>query len=401
MSILEKLPAKEELKSNGKVVKVNGHFHTPFSFSAFENIEQVFEMADQEDIKVLGINDFITMDGYPAFHDLSVKHKKFPLFNIEFMGLLLQEQKEGIKVNDPNNPGRTYFSGKGLRFPVHLDPPFQQKLDSVFAESMKQTKSMVEKLNQHLVAIGMEDLQIPFEEIKTRYAKELVRERHIAKAVRTAVYEKYSSNEERKVALEKIYGKPMKADLNDVAAVDNEARGNLLKSGGVAFVAEDPKAFLEIPEVIEIIINAGGIPCYPTLLDNDKGEFTEFEENYENLYQRLQELNVHCIELIPTRNKFAIMKDFVKFFEERDIVVTFGTEHNTPAMEPLTVSCSDQPLDDYLLKIGYEGACVVAAHQYLHAKGEAGYVDAQGKAAKHKKEEFIDLGKKVIAEMTQ
>jgi len=28
----------------------------------------------------------------------------FPLFNIEFISLLKKEQKEGVRINDPNNP---------------------------------------------------------------------------------------------------------------------------------------------------------------------------------------------------------------------------------------------------------------------------------------------------------
>jgi hypothetical protein len=44
--------------------------------------------------------------------------------------------------------------------------------------------------------------------------------------------------------------------LSDIAAIENEIRGNLLKAGGAAFVPEDPKAFLTLEEVKEIIIDA-------------------------------------------------------------------------------------------------------------------------------------------------
>ena len=115
---LKEFPAATDLlewySKNGsnKVHEVNGHFHTPYSFSAFKDLRQVFTMAREESVKVLGINDFYTMAGYDEFHDLSQDFKLFPLFNIEFMSLLKAEQKAGIRVNDPNNPGRTYFSGK-------------------------------------------------------------------------------------------------------------------------------------------------------------------------------------------------------------------------------------------------------------------------------------------------
>ena len=94
--------------------EANGHIHTPYSFSAFIALETAFKMAVEEKIAVLGINDFYVTDGYDAFHEGCVRNKIFPLFNIEFIGLLKTEQKNGIRINDPNNPGRIYFSGKGL-----------------------------------------------------------------------------------------------------------------------------------------------------------------------------------------------------------------------------------------------------------------------------------------------
>ena len=59
--------------------------------------------------------------------------------------------------------------------------------------------------------------------------------------------------------------------MSDIPALDNEIRGNLLKSGGKAFVEEDENAFMSLDEVIEIILAAGGIPCYPVLLDDKNG----------------------------------------------------------------------------------------------------------------------------------
>ncbi len=59
------IPGKEELlewySMNGSNIihNVNNHFHTPYSFSAFSDIKEVFEMAKKENIKVLGINDFL------------------------------------------------------------------------------------------------------------------------------------------------------------------------------------------------------------------------------------------------------------------------------------------------------------------------------------------------------
>ena len=401
-SIFDKYPDQCKLLSQSVVVdnnilQVNGHFHTPFSFSAFSEIKQVFEMADNEGVSVLGINDFYTTDGYGEFNTLAGEFKIFPLFNIEFMALQKDLQAEGVRVNDPSNPGRTYFSGKGLKYPVQLNVDMVERLLRVQDESNRQTGEMIEKLNVWLNQLG-EDFSFSFDSMKEKYAKNLLRERHIAKALREAVAEKYPSVEEQKTSWEKIFdGKEPRARMDDFAGLENEIRGNLLKSGGKAFVPEDDKAFLSLEQVIELIVQAGGIPCYPVLLDNPKGELTDFEGDYEQLYKRLLAKKVYSLELIPGRNNPEILEEFVNFFYKKGFVITFGTEHNTPKLDPITVYAGDgKALSENLQKIGYEGACVVAAHQYLVAKGNEGYLDAQGKAKTSERDEFVALGHAAI-----
>ncbi len=403
MNLLKEFPGKEELikwfKEHGqnKVYNVNAHFHTPYSFSAFNDTSQVFELSGRDGVEVLGINDFFTTDGYKEFHDLCVKNKKFPLFNIEFMALQKEEQQKGTRVNDPSNPGRTYFCGKGLAYPPKLGKIQEELLQQVFMESMKQTRQMVEKLNAHLASIGA-PFSMDFEEIKSKYCKEIVRERHIAKALRVKMNDYFPDDDGKKSFLEKLYrGKPARADVNDVVGLENEIRGNLLKTGGVAFVEEDDKAFLSLEQVIDIITNAGGIACYPTLLDDANGNYTDFEENFEILHEKLSSKNIYAIELIPNRNSFDELKKYVKFFQEKKYVITFGTEHNTPELAPLSISCrGNVPLDEELKEIGYEGACIIAANQYLIAKGEEGFADKDGKPKIGEKSNFVELGKAVI-----
>jgi hypothetical protein len=401
-SIFHKYPDAQKLfegTSNLDMVplQVNGHFHTPYSFSAFSEIRQVFDMAQAEGVKVLGINDFYTTDGYSEFNKLAKEYRVFPLFNIEFMALQKDLQAEGVRVNDPNNPGRTYFSGKGLKFPVQLNAAMMDKLLTIQDESNRQTGEMIEKLNAWLKELG-EVFSFDFETMKARYAKNLLRERHIAKALREKVVEEFFSEGEQKDFFGKLFdGKTPKSDMPDFAGLENEIRGNLLKSGGKAFVPEDDKAFLSLEQVIELIIHAGGIPCYPVLLDNPKGEFTDFEGDYQKLYERLLAKNVYSLELIPGRNNSDILETFVNFFNEKGFVVTFGTEHNTPQLDPVTVYGGDgKELSDNLKKIGYEGACVVAAHQYLLAKDEEGFLDAKGKAKLDQRDDFVALGNAVI-----
>jgi hypothetical protein len=408
MNILQNYPSPTDLltwyKSLGKdtIYEVNGHVHTPYSFSAFSDFLQLFGMAVEEKIYALGINDFYVADGYPEFYKNAIRYGIFPLFNIEFISLLKDEQSLGIRVNDPNNPGRCYFSGKGLNHPFFLPKEFDKKLNSVVSETQVQVEGMVEKANQWFSGIGA-GIALDLSMIKKKYAKELVRERHIAKAIRIAVFEKVTDTAGRKDLFKLIYGgKESKAEMNDIPGLENEIRGNLLKAGGKAFVEEDDKAFMSLDEVINMIVAAGGIPCYPVLLDDKNGVYTEYEADKEKLLSELTKRNIGCIELIPGRNDSNHLKEFVTFFNEKGFVITFGTEHNAPDMIPLTCDTrGKKALDQDLRKISYEGACVIAAHQYLRAKGMAGFVNDTGKPNLSKKGYFVELGKAVIEKFIQ
>jgi hypothetical protein len=198
--------------------------------------------------------------------------------------------------------------------------------------------------------------------------------------------------------IESLYGgKRSKTGFENPAALENEIRSNILKAGGTAFVEEDENSFLAVGNIIAIITEAGGIPCYPVLLDDTSGKCTEFEADAENLHNSLERLDVGCIELIPGRNDHDILEKFVKFFDEKGYIVTFGTEHNTPEMIPLTVTArGNRQLSPVLKQTSLKGVSVIAAHQYLRSKGETGYIDRNGKPRKGEKDYFEKLGRSVI-----
>jgi hypothetical protein len=402
-NLLSGFPSFEELikRMNGITAPVyreaNSHIHTPYSFSSFENLKTIFSMANEEEIAVLGINDFFVTDGYDVFYSECVHTNIFPLFNIEFIGLMKKEQKAGIRVNDPDNPGRIYFSGKGLDYPFRSRWLDKIQLNKIRKESQVQVMMMIDRLNTLIEPINS-SLMITYENVKTRYARELVRERHLAKAIRMLAIENFATPDEQLTFIETLYGgKKSKTGLSDPAAFENEIRANLLKSGGAAYVRESDKVFMDIEKIIRIIINAGGIPCYPVLLDDASGKFTEYEDNPEKLYSSLSSLGIGCIELIPGRNDINILRDFVEFFNNKGFVITFGTEHNTPKRIPLTVVARGSvQLDDHLKKIAWEGACVIAAHQYLRAQNRQGYVLDDGTLSHKQKDGLVKLGRMVI-----
>jgi hypothetical protein len=222
-NFLKAFPWNNELRGKMKGAEIplireaNGHIHTPYSFSAFENLETAFTIARNENISVLGINDFFVTDGYEAFHDGCLHNNIFPLFNIEFIGLLRKEQKNGIRINDPTNPGRIYFSGKGLDYPFNLSWFLRWQLNRVIRESQNQIKAMTVKLNELIKPVSP-SLALSYEEIKKRFAHDLVRERHLAKAVRHVAVENYDTATDQLQFIESLYGgTKSKAGIDDPA----------------------------------------------------------------------------------------------------------------------------------------------------------------------------------------
>jgi hypothetical protein len=366
--------------------------HTPYSFSAFEKLTDALEMAANENVKIVGINDFYTMDGYGEWNREALKRSLYPLFNIELISLQKEDQDNGIRVNDPNNPGRTYLSGKGLSCPPKLADPYASRLAVIRAESNAQTREMCMKVNELLNNLKA-GFDLDYEILKKFMTKGLVRERHIAKGLRMSIYIQFKNEpEEIKSFLEKLFnGNPLKSDIYDYAGVENEIRGNLLKAGGAAFVPEDPKAFLPLESVQQIIVAAGGIPTYPFLGDDAKGEFTDFEQDMEKAAAVLQQRGIFSAEFITTRNSLEVLEKYAKYLYDNGFIVTFGSEHNTPVMEPILLSArNNTPLSDLLKEINYNSACVIAAHQERIRKSEKGYSkDAD-------REEFIREGDRLI-----
>ncbi len=396
-------PAKAELlrwySENGKgnISPVNAHLHTPYSFSAFKDITQAMNMAVAEGVRVMGINDFYTTDGYAAWAAECAARGIFPLFNIEYISLNKADQLACLKVNDPGNPGRTYLSGKGLTFPPVMGEPFASALATVRSESNKHVAGMCAKLNE-ILPKAEEGFLLDFEAIKREMTKGMVRERHLAKAIREKADKLFTVADDKKAFYSRLFaGKELVSDLNAPASIENELRNNLLKAGGPAFIPEPAEAFLESDMVCKMILNQGGIPTYPFLADDANGNFTPFEESKEKAAKTLKERNIWSVELITTRNSLAVLEEYVQYFHSEGFVVTLGSEHNTPAMEPIELFARKKTeLSPILKEINYKGACVVAAHQYLSATEGSGYLDSNGKPKIGQREHFVAIGMALI-----
>jgi hypothetical protein len=168
---------------------------------------------------------------------------------------------------------------------------------------------------------------------------------------------------------------PKLGDPSDHVGVQNELRAHLMKSGKPAFVAE---SYLDFAEARQLVLELGGIPSYPVLADGAT-PMCEFEIAPDKLITQIQERGVYAVEWIPVRNKVSVVDEYVTKMRTAGLVVTAGTEHNTLDLIPLDPRCKNGDVPPEIRQVFWEGACVVAAHQFLSLHGECGYVDSSGR----------------------
>ena len=77
---------------------------------------------------------------------------------------------------------------------------------------------------------------------------------------------------------------------------------------------------------------------YSEKADDAKGGFTDFEDDVERAAKILKQRGFHSVEFITTRNSVEVLEKYAGYLFDNGFVVTFGTEHNTPAMEPIKLS---------------------------------------------------------------
>lgn len=401
-SVFDNFPELDEIMSWNAENKLkipifsNLHIHSPFSFSAFEDIHEAVSLARRQNVFVLGISDFNTTEGYDEFTIECKKIGVFPLYNMETIALSVEDQNAGKRWNDPSNPGAIYFCGKGLKYPPIYSQNVQNTLSRIAELADVRVQHILDKLNKHLES-SLPGLKLDYDNIRDTMSQGSVRERHLAKALQKAIEKSFSDVEERKKALKLLYGSESKVDVNDQVAMQDELRSNLLKAGKVAFVEESPEAYLSFEKARSLILEMGGIPCYPVLADKSKGELTERERDPNILCDDLLKRGIYCVEFIPSRNDIELLRNYMAVFKEKGMIMTVGTEHNTAKMEPMIPACRGRvDLGESLRKIFWQGACVVAAHQYLISKGQSGYVDITGDRTDKKITYLESIGEAII-----
>lgn len=342
--------------------KNNMHIHLPPNFSAFDSIEHVIELARKEDIKVLGVTNYYYYDVYSEFKRLALANDITPLFGLEIIAQIDELARESVRINDPNNPGRMYICGKGITKYENPSARAEELLDIIRDADRERMKTMTRKLSaifsEHSLETSFNDADMT-RAVAERYGvspdRIILQERHLARAFQEALFEKTAAGE-RIAVLNNVLGTQSQSAPDDAVKIQGEIRTYLMKSGKPAFVEEN---FVGFDEARELILEMGGIPCYPILADG-ASEICEYEADIDKLIENVKSLDINCVEFIPVRNQPEVLEEYARRMHEAGFAVVAGTEHNTLDLLPLEPKCvGGQEIPEHINDIFWEGACYV------------------------------------------
>jgi len=422
LASVEEIRAEAEHSATAPPLKNNTHIHLPPNFSAFENVAQAVELAARESVKVLGVSNYYDFTVYGDFIAETRRRNVFPLFGLEITAMDDELRRTGVKLNDPGNPGKLYICGKGItRFaPAGTDSQFpngrplsaacrlgvsvpaeaRRLMELIRRNDTARMAEMIRRMEQAFAAHGVAtklDLEAVIARIVARHgcdrATVYPQERHAAQAFQEVLFEQVQPAQ-RPDKLAAILGqrgltppagrRPRVAGRLEIGClspldpvkVQNDIRSHLMKAGKPAFVEEK---FVNIEEARKLILELGGIPCYPVVADG-ASPVSPFEESPEKLIGNLTRWGITCVEFITLRNKPEVLARYVLACRAAGLAATAGTEHNTldlVRLEPACAGGAEVPAETR--ETLWEGACVVAAHQFLCLHGECGFVDGQGR----------------------
>jgi hypothetical protein len=349
----------------------NCHIHTSESFSVFRSPSEAVWQAAREGLAVLGINDHYTIAGHEEFRRACQVAGIAATFSLEAVAMDREAAEAGLRLNDPDNPGRIYLCGKGVTRVPSESSPEMRSLARMRAALERRNREMTGKVarlfEERLGASGPS-----WEDVVALTPRGNATERHVAYAVLLRLRDLAAKQGKPLAELIATCCGTAPAAGGDDAALQIFLRAKLLKAGAPCFVREDPDAFVSVAELRGIFLAFGSIPTYPVL----GNPVLAGEQNIEVLLDRLEALGFHAVEVIPTRNTRERLEEIVFAARRRWWPVFNGTEHNTPETRPL--------LDPFALDPEFEpwfrqSTAVLLGHQRLVAQGEPGFVDLEGR----------------------
>lgn len=376
----------------------NTHVHVPPNFSSDGTLDQLLRQAQAEGLRAMGTSNFFDLQVFGMFTERTREAGIHPLLGIEVITVDAELETAGWTVNDPQNPGRYYLQGRALDAGRALLGA-SATARAIRARNDERAERQVTLLSQILTDAGLPrpiTAAEVVEQVATRNevpaAWVSLQERHISRAFADQLLE--LDQGERRLVLERAYGRPATADLTDAGSIQTELRASLMKHGQAGFVADSPTAFVDGHAMV---LELGGIPTYCAVADG-ADPICDYEQPATALATRIRERNFHSAELITVRNTARCVDEYVAAFRDAGLIVSAGTEHNTPHRLPLAPTCVDGPISEASAEVFWEGACIQAAHQELVARAEIGYVDTSGDLAADatRRRELAEYGAELI-----
>jgi hypothetical protein len=387
-------------------LKVNSHVHLPPNFSAFSTIAEAVDLAADQDVRVLGASNYYDWSAYLTFAQLAQSSGIFPIFGLEVICMVDELREAGVRANDPGNPGKMYVCAKGLTEFDPMNAKARRLIDVVRRNDSARIATMIAKLDGIFATSAVPvdvDEKLVKEMVRRRHglaagSPVYLQERHVAQAFQEALFSSVPSDQ-RSDRLAAVLGVRSAAGPHDPVAIQQELRAHLIKAGKPGFV---PETYVDFAHVYNLVLALGGIPCY-TIVADGMQPISELERSVDQLIASVTARRIFCSELVPNRNTPEVLDRYLSALRAAGLIVLAGTEHNTLEMVPMDPACiGGAPIPEHLKGIFWEGACVVAAHQFLVAHGRIGYVDADGQpnaayaSAEERITSFASLGAVVI-----
>jgi hypothetical protein len=380
-------------------IDVDHHIHLPPNYSPFKDVASAVNQAHQEGLRLLGTSNYYDYLQYQEFSKLCLDRGIFPALGAEMIAFDPGGKKGPQMYNDPSNPGRCYVCG--LTMTEIVDPPYNsyELLSEIRRNDTERISTMIKLVNEEMDRRGV-DLGLSEQKLINRLADTykrpadtiVLQERHLAEAMAIALLARGLGHKSQ--LAEQVFGRQL--DSYDPVTLQNVLRSEFLKAGRPCYVEEH---FPSIKRVVDAILEMGGIPCYPVLLDGAK-PISEFERDPGRLAKALKQLRIYTIQLIPLRNNTDVGGRFAQLMRYYGVPVSYGTEHNTAKNVSLIPAYRNGPLHADDRKMSWETACIVAAHQVLTLRGEPGFVARDG-SRQRSIEELVLIGSSVLNQTRQ
>ena len=302
-------------------------------------------LAAEQGMAALGIGNYYDYEVYGDFAQCARQKNIFPLFGTEIICMDDALRDAGIKINDPGNPGKFYFCGKGITRFDEMTPQATRLIDVIRRNDSTRMAQMVEQMERIFAERGLRtdiDENAVVEMIVRRHGSDrntvYLQERHVSQAFQEALFAKVRP-EERIERLNRILGAETKANAPRRLRHDAERHPLASDEGGQAGVRRRDVCQLRRRAPLDpgtrrrsVLPNAGRRRI---------ADLPSSKQSPDKLIAEIKGRNIHAVEWITIRNKIDVLREYARKMREAGLAITAGTEHNTLDLIPFDPFCKD------------------------------------------------------------